>query len=339
MRKWSSNSNDILEQVPEHEKEFVAREILDDDIIKTLRVSWLPISDNFVFQRPEFNYNINLTKRKFLSEAAKLFDPLGWIAPAIIKPKIMFQELWRNDLQWDDMVPDHIATEWIQFRDNLHHLSQQIQNNQSVELHGFCDSSEKAYVAVVYVKSADSKGKTQINLILAKSRVTPVQSIPLPRLELCGGVLLANLIDVIAENLKIKKRYCWTDSSITLAWISSVLDKHKTFISNRISEIQSLTDVMEWRHVSSNDNPADCLSRGLDPEELKNHNLWWHGPQWLQETKENWPKNSNVKLPEDQLELKKVKSLVTFGVDFNDSLMEKFSSFMQSDSQNEKAIH
>jgi len=34
--------------------------------------------------------------------------------------------------------------------------------------------------------------------------------------------------------------------------------------------------------VTSNDNPADALSRGCTPSELKYNSQWWYGPSWLE---------------------------------------------------------
>lgn len=83
--------------------------------------------DQFFFKLPEFNQNESLTKRTFLSEAAKLFDPLGWIAPVISKPKIakiMFQNVWKERLEWYDKISTHLAQEWRSFRKKLHNLEE-----------------------------------------------------------------------------------------------------------------------------------------------------------------------------------------------------------------------
>jgi len=53
-------------------------------------------------------------------------------------------------------------------------------------------------------------------------------------------------------------------------------------VANRVGEIHTLTDRVEWGHVASNDNPADVLSRGCTPSELKYNSQWWHGPAWLE---------------------------------------------------------
>lgn len=77
------------------------------------------------------------------------------------------------------------------------------------------------------------------------------------------------------------KEYYWGDSTITLSWLRSHPQKWKTYVANRVAEIQRLTDPSNWYHVSSGDNPADLISRGVLPDELENKNLWWQGPHWL----------------------------------------------------------
>ena len=65
----------------------------------------------------------------------------------------------------------------------------------SMELHGFCDASEAAYAAVVYVQTVDQQGKVHVSLAIAKTRVAPIKRLPLPRLELCGAHVLVNLLE------------------------------------------------------------------------------------------------------------------------------------------------
>ncbi|XP_026462882.1 uncharacterized protein LOC113369945 [Ctenocephalides felis] len=76
----------------------------------------------------------------------------------------------------------------------------------------------------------------------------------------------------------------WSDSKIVLAWIKSPSHKWKTFVANRVSEIQTNTDPNNWYHVRSEDNPADLISRGMLPEVLINSDLWWFDPSWLNTT-------------------------------------------------------
>lgn len=319
MRKWSSNVNTILSEIPEEEREFKSSEIKLEDSLKTLGIGWLPIADQFFFTIPKFETEEVLTKRKFLSQASSLFDPLGWLGPAVMKPKIMFQKLWKEKLNWDERMQTNLEQEWKNFIEKFSCVEEIriprwfgfARKGYRMELHGFSDACEEAFGANIYVKTTNEIGNSTIELIVAKSRVAPIKKVRLPRLELCGGVLLANLIDMVKTELGIDTIYCWTDSSITLDWINSSPDKYKTFVANRIAEIQEFTEPKNWRHVDGKQNPADCLSRGIDPDELRDHKLWWHGPEWLKLPKTQWPRNPKVKIPEDQLELKGVKTMLT----------------------------
>ncbi|GBN32102.1 hypothetical protein AVEN_105031-1 [Araneus ventricosus] len=75
----------------------------------------------------------------------------------------------------------------------------------------------------------------------------------------------------------------WTDSTIVLAWIQKDPSVLKPFVRNRVSAIQNLTEINAWKHVPSKENPADIISRGIDPEKIQDCNLWWFGPSFLQD--------------------------------------------------------
>ena len=95
----------------------------------------------------------------------------------------------------------------------------------------------------------------------------------------------------------------WSDSTIVLGWIKKSSHTLKTFVANRVAQIQDLTAVYEWRYIPTTHNPADTVSRGSLPMDLKNNNLWWHGPEFLIHTEENWPtfpQNYDETLPEQK---------------------------------------
>ncbi|GFW16478.1 DUF5641 domain-containing protein [Trichonephila clavipes] len=81
--------------------------------------------------------------------------------------------------------------------------------------------------------------------------------------------------------MQIESDQLWSDSTIALAWINTPPNQLKTVVSNRVSQIQQLFKDFQWKHISSEVNPADVLSRGLDVKELAaNDDLWWKGPDW-----------------------------------------------------------
>ncbi|GFY40855.1 integrase catalytic domain-containing protein [Trichonephila inaurata madagascariensis] len=113
LRKWVSNDPDVLATIPEELKAVDSKHtIKDDQPVKILGIAWLPDVD----KAPPLTITVNesdvWTKRKVLSEVAKIFDPLGWLVPSVIISKIFLQELWSHHLNWDEELPDSQARQW-----------------------------------------------------------------------------------------------------------------------------------------------------------------------------------------------------------------------------------
>ena len=119
------------------------------------------------------------TKRIIISDVAKTFDVLGWLAPTLLIMKIMYQQLWEERLGWDDPVPDHYQLRHRTWRDQLPILSTihlprcyfASEPTSSVELHGFSDASESAYAAVVYIRATYHSHPPTCRLVMAKTKV------------------------------------------------------------------------------------------------------------------------------------------------------------------------
>ena len=88
-------------------------------------------------------------------------------------------------------------------------------------MHGFSDASEDAYAAIMYLRSIDDSGHIHISIVIAKSRVAPIKRLTIPRLELCGVYLLAQLLHHVREifDVPLQNTYAWTDSTIVLNWL------------------------------------------------------------------------------------------------------------------------
>lgn len=311
LRKWSSNSEQILNQVPESDRE--SKTLLDFEnksSVKTLGVQWSPIDDDFHF-KIELAPSTVFCKRSVLSDIAKIFDPLGWVSPCLIKAKMLIQILWSESRDWDEPLSSKSLEEWQSIRESLCHISQAIKiprwlqttKEGEIEVHAFSDASQKAYAGVVYVKTSFN-GEVHVNLLFSKTKVAPLKQVTLPRLELMAAVLVVKMVNHLksVSGFQNASYYFWSDSQITLAWIKDEPQKRVVFVANRITEIQSLSCPRDWRYVESKKNPADLGTRGVSASELVNLDLWWHGPEFIRDFKsQNEIENSEqVILPNEE---------------------------------------
>ncbi|GFS52493.1 DUF1758 domain-containing protein [Trichonephila clavipes] len=179
-------------------------------------------------------------------------------------------------------IPDSLARQWRVFQEQLPLLTNikiprciLIPQAIDVQVHGFCNSSEKAYCAVIYIRSKDVTQTGVSRLLTSKTRVSSVKPQSLPRLELCSALLLANLLQATLPTLTvpISETFSSSDSKITFACLKSKLRRGQPFVANRVAQIQELTPNVQWNFVSGLMNPADCGTRGIPPTKLEKCNL------------------------------------------------------------------
>ena len=96
--------------------------------------------------------------------------------------------------------------------------------------------------------------------------------------------------EMLALEIGRENVYFWTDSMTCLHWINSPAKRFKAYVANRTGEIQARTDAAQWRHCPTKQNPADIPTRKTTVPELKDSDLWWHGPEFLRRAPKNWPK-------------------------------------------------
>ncbi|GFW17952.1 integrase catalytic domain-containing protein [Trichonephila clavipes] len=251
--------------------------------------------------------------------------------------KIFIQELWKIKLDWSEQLPPVAMEEWMNFYQKLAKVNNfKIQRcillpaTIRIEIHGFSDASERAYAAVVYIKCFNESGQSQTRLLCSKSRVAPLKTLTIPRLELSAALLLSRLVKRVVPilQLSIHKIWMWTDSTIALAWIKTEPHKLKTFVSNRGAEIQALSKDYNWKHVSSKNNPADLISRGCNVDELLKNEMWFSGPDLQTDEYED-----NQLLPDpsyrDELKCAVTLSMTECSSNFYDELFNVTNNFIK----------
>uniref|UniRef100_A0A6B0VB60 Putative transposable element n=1 Tax=Ixodes ricinus TaxID=34613 RepID=A0A6B0VB60_IXORI len=239
------------------------------------------------------------TKRYVLRAAARVFDPLGLLAPFVIRVKVLFQRIWECGLGWDDDLTDELLVEWRRWSAELPQIQTVLIRRcvmkepreivSSLQLHIFCDASPVAYGTCAYLRVEGKDGKVEVNLVFSKSRVAPIKRLTLPRLELMAAVIGRRIGQYLGVVMNIQEVFYWTDSMITLHWIRGSAAKWKPFVANRVIEIQAGGGPSAWKHCPGLENPADLMTRGISAEDLQTSKLWWWGPTWLVKAEEAWP--------------------------------------------------
>ncbi|XP_026467880.1 uncharacterized protein LOC113371474 [Ctenocephalides felis] len=286
LKKWESNNFNLRKLFPDSDvqnKHFSKSIFETESSTKLLELKWNPLSDNVSFE-------IKLTwrkwtKRQLLSVIARIWDPLGFLTPIVVKIKVLLKKIWTLKIDWDEELPSFIITSWLAVYSELEHLNNyqippylETSKQNKCSLLGFADSSEQAYGAVVYIKSL---GKPNF-LLISKSRVTPIKNQTLAWLELCACHLLSKLLNFILTNnqhsIDFDSIYCFSDSMIVLHWLAGPATCWKTFVANRVTKIRDLIPNAQWLHIPSNQNSADCVFRGLRPKEFIQHKNWLFAP-------------------------------------------------------------
>ena len=177
---------------------------------------------------------------------------------------------------------------------------------QNVQLHVFCDASEIAYGAVAYFRTV-THGRVNVSFVISKTRLAPIKTLTIPRLELQAAVVTTWLKSKILEEIdfEVDETHLWSDSKIVLHYISNTHRRFSVYVSHRVAEIVSNSDVKEWHHIPGAMNVADDCTRGIEIRDLTPECRWISGPKFLWLPSEQWPSNEAVpEIGESELELK-----------------------------------
>jgi hypothetical protein len=203
LTKWISNSKEVMESLPESERATSVK-MLDFEkakIERALGIQWNVTSDKFGFnitvkERP-------FTRRGILSIVSSIYDPLGFAAPFIFQAKLFLQDLCRKKLDWDDVISEEDQKRWNAWLNDLPQLEKFVFDRclkptnfgtiTSSQIHNFSDASQAGYGAVAYLRLTDDRGNTSSSFVMGKSRLAPIKSVTIPRMELSAAVLATRL--------------------------------------------------------------------------------------------------------------------------------------------------
>lgn len=250
---------------------------------------------------------------------ATQYDPLGYLLPYTTRAKIIIRHLWDHQRGWDDPnLPQDLLQAWRTWEEELESLScvhfprayvpaTVDQSEVRREVHIFSDASQQAYGAVAYLRCVDKADQVYLSFVVAQSRVSPKRLHSIPRLELCGALVAAQLARMLDKELTvpISQTTLWTDSTTVLTWLQSDSCRYKVFVGTRVSEIQELTEHCSWRFVDSDNNPADDLTRGRMLKDMLEPSRWSQGPPFLLQDPAEWPVSPSMEPHPDSTELRK----------------------------------
>ena len=166
LREFASNDKSVVMSVPEDEraKAYTTNlmgELSSMPTLEALGVTWGAEEDIMSFEVLQME-NETCTKKAILKAYARLLDPLGFVLPFIIQARILFQECWLANLDWDDETSPEVVEAWQQRLRALRDVPEvavprclipnalEVRNRQ---LHVFANASGKACAAVSYLRS------------------------------------------------------------------------------------------------------------------------------------------------------------------------------------------
>jgi hypothetical protein len=310
-KKWVTNLPEVLQGIEPQNRsdDFAPSQKSNVTANHVLGVEWRTDGDYFGYQK--HIWQAGETKREILSQLTSLWDPLGFLAPFIIRAKLIVQELWKLSTGWDDKVPIELYEKWQCWLEEANEIDKvkipralisRLESPHESSLQVFCDASQLAYGVVIYLRNVYNDGLIEVRFIAAKTRVAPHRpAMTIPRLELNAAVLAARLVHKVDAALTstISKVDLWSDSTIVLSWLAQRTTLETKYVVNRVINIldnlrqlrcAAVKNSIMWRHVATKENASDDCTRGLNIEQLFPEALsrYWQGPDILQQSCETW---------------------------------------------------
>ena len=346
LHKIVSNSRKVMQSVPVEDrgKDLKELNLLQDTlpIEKALGVQWCIESDSFRF-RITFQEK-PMTRRGVLSTVMSVYDPLGLLAPIILPGKVILQDLCRISAAWDDPLPDALRIRWEKWKTDILQLEgisidrcykpKDFGDIKNVQLHHFSDASSVGYGQCTYMRLTNQDDKVHCTLVMGKSRVAPIKTVTVPRLELTAALLSVKVSSFLQNELDLvnAEQFFWTDSRVVLGYIRNELRRYHVFVANRVSQIRDESLPAQWHHIDTKENPADGASRGLTMDQIKT-SKWLTGPDFLWEKEiSNDEKDNECEILPNDPEVKRSQThAASKGLDeFELERLDRFSTWHQA---------
>ena len=191
-----------------------------------------------------------VSRRYCTSKVAEIFDVLGKLTPINVTMKLDLHDLVRRKLDWDDIIPDNLRSLWQTNFDMMQEINNLKYNRTVVpsdavsldlETLDFGDSSQSAACAAIYARFQGSNGEYSLQLVLSRSQLVP-EGLSQPRAELYAAVLCTHTGEIVRRALykHHQKGYKFTDSQMTLHWISNEERPIKQWVRNRVLKFEDL---------------------------------------------------------------------------------------------------
>ena len=218
LTSYASSSKELLAKLLSHDK--ITKKLkevnIDHEALlneRTFGIQWNPENDTI-------GYAVNIpeqpkTKRGVRSTIQSVYDPLFLDSPGLVAAKRVFQICCDRKLDWDAPLPQDLGSWWNKWKEEIVMLNNYdiprgfktnigIERTVDTQIHIFADGSNTAYGAVGYIRQVTDNHNTIVNIVMAKSRLTPLNRSSLkttPRIELNAAKLALSLEEKLKSEI------------------------------------------------------------------------------------------------------------------------------------------
>ncbi|KHJ87440.1 Pao retrotransposon peptidase, partial [Oesophagostomum dentatum] len=296
LRDYLSNSKEVNEKISESDR-------AKSPEVKVLGITWNAISDTLQLKCIDKKHS-RVTKRTILRKINGFcFDPLGLLTPLIVPAKVLLQDVHKQKLGWDEMLPEEeqrrrmgIENDIVGFTISIPRKVLDKASNAKHDLSIFVDSSKRAYTCGLYITTISGDGSRVTQRFVGKSKIAPLKKEQtIPKLELLAIFLGLSVAEttILKTGVKFERINLFSDSTIALSWLRAN-KKLPPIVTTLVEKIEFTaegvrqTSQLTFFHVPTEENAADCATRGVSKSEFANCQ-WWTGPKWLNDSIERWP--------------------------------------------------